>query len=82
VLRGITAPQSDEVAGGWRQMHNEELHNLYSSPNIIRIIKLRMMIRLGYVAQVGVIRNVYKNSTIKSEGKMSLRRPRHSRILK
>jgi hypothetical protein len=42
VLRRIFGPKRDEVTGGWRKLHNEELHNFYSSPNIIRIIKSRM----------------------------------------
>jgi hypothetical protein len=41
VLRRIFGPKRDEVTGGWRKLHNEELHNLYSSPSIIRVIKLR-----------------------------------------
>jgi hypothetical protein len=43
VLRRIFAPKRDEVTGGWRKLHNEELHNLYSSPNVIRMIKSRRM---------------------------------------
>jgi hypothetical protein len=43
VLRGIFVPKRDEVTGGWRKLHNEELHNLYSSPSIIRINKARRM---------------------------------------
>jgi hypothetical protein len=43
VLRGIFGPKTDEVTGGWRQLHNEELHNFYSSPSIIRMIKSRRM---------------------------------------
>jgi hypothetical protein len=43
VLRRIFGPKLDGVTGGWRKLHNEELHNLYSSPSIIRIIKLRRM---------------------------------------
>jgi hypothetical protein len=43
VLRRIFGPRKDEVTGDWRKLHNEELHNLYSSPNIIRIIKSRRM---------------------------------------
>jgi hypothetical protein len=52
VLRRIFGPKRDEVAGGWRKLHNEELHNLYSSPNIIRMIKLRRMGWSGHVARV------------------------------
>jgi hypothetical protein len=43
VLRGIFGPKRDGLTGGWRKLHNEELHNLHSSPSIIRIIKLRRM---------------------------------------
>jgi hypothetical protein len=42
MLRRIFGPKRDEVTGGWRKLHNEELHNLYSSPSIIRMIKSRM----------------------------------------
>jgi hypothetical protein len=41
VLRRIFGPKGEEVAGGWRTLHNEELHNLYASPNIIKVIKSR-----------------------------------------
>jgi hypothetical protein len=50
VLRRIFGPNRDEVTGGWRELHNEELHDLYSSPNIIRIIKLRRMRLAGHVS--------------------------------
>jgi hypothetical protein len=43
VLRRIFVPKRDEVTGGWRKLHNEELHNFYSSPSIIRITKSRRM---------------------------------------
>jgi hypothetical protein len=43
VLRKIFGPKREEVAGGWRRLHNEELHNFYPSPNIIRVIKSRRM---------------------------------------
>jgi hypothetical protein len=49
VLRRIFVPQRDEVTGGWRKLHNEELHNLYSSPSLIRIIKSRRMRWAGHV---------------------------------
>jgi hypothetical protein len=47
----------DEVTGDWRKQHNEELHNLYSSPNIIRMIKSRSMRWAGHVARMGAKRN-------------------------
>jgi hypothetical protein len=52
VLRRIFGPKRDEVTGGWRKMHNEELHNLYSSPSIIRMIKSRRMRWAGHVARI------------------------------
>jgi hypothetical protein len=52
--------QRDEVIGGWRKLHNEELHNLYSSPSIIRMIKSRRMRWAGYVARMGEKGNAYR----------------------
>jgi hypothetical protein len=49
----------DHVTGDWRKLHNEELHNLYSSPNIIRMIKSRRMIWAGHIARMGETRNAY-----------------------
>jgi hypothetical protein len=57
VLRRIFEPQRDEVKGEWRKMHNGELHNLYSSSDIIRHIKSRRMRWAGYVARMGEGRN-------------------------
>jgi hypothetical protein len=51
VLRRIFGPRRDEVTADWRKLHNEELHNLYSSPNIIRMIKSRRMRWAGQVAR-------------------------------
>jgi hypothetical protein len=51
VLRKIFKPKRDEVTGGWRILHNKELHNLYSSPSIIRMIKSRELRRAGHVAE-------------------------------
>jgi hypothetical protein len=53
VLRRIFEPKKDEVIGGWRKLHNEELHNLYCSPSIIRMIKSRRMRWAGHVARMG-----------------------------
>jgi hypothetical protein len=52
VLKRIFGPKSDEVTGGWRKLHNEELHNLYSSPTITRAIKSRRMRWAGHVARM------------------------------
>jgi hypothetical protein len=57
VLRRIFGPKREEVAGGWRRLHNEELHNLYASPNITRMIKSRRIRWAGRVALMGEIRN-------------------------
>jgi hypothetical protein len=53
ITRLIFGPKRDEVTGGWRKLHNEELHNLYSSPNIIRMITSRRMRLAGHVARMG-----------------------------
>jgi hypothetical protein len=53
VLRRIFGPKRDGMAGGWRKLHKEELHNLYSSPSVIRIIKSRKMRWAGHVARIG-----------------------------
>jgi hypothetical protein len=54
VLRRTLGPKRDEVTGGWRKLHNEELHNLYSCPSIIRVIKSRKMRWAGHVARIGL----------------------------
>jgi hypothetical protein len=76
VLRGIFGPQSDEVLGEWRKLHSEELHNLSSSPDIIRNIKSRRMRWAGHVARMGEERKLYMVLVGKPEGKRPLRRPR------
>jgi hypothetical protein len=60
VLRRIFGPKGHGVTGGWRKLHNEELHNLYSSPSIIRIMKSRRMRWAGHVARIEDKRNVYR----------------------
>jgi hypothetical protein len=60
MLRRIFGPRRDEVTGDWRKLHNEELHNLYSSPNIIRMIKSRRMRWTGHVALIGGKNNAYR----------------------
>jgi hypothetical protein len=76
VLRRIFGPKRDEVTGEWRKLHNEEFHNLYSSPDIIRQVKSRRMRWAGHVARMGEKRKVYKVFVGKLEGKRPLERPR------
>jgi hypothetical protein len=61
VLRRIFGQKRDRMTGVWRKLHNEELHNLYSSPSIIRIIKSRGMRWAEHVARIGEKRNVYSH---------------------
>jgi hypothetical protein len=76
VVRRIFVPKRDEVTGEWRKLHNEELHDLYSSPSKIRIIKSRRMKWAGHVARKGEKKNAYRLLMRKPEGKRSLGRPR------
>jgi hypothetical protein len=76
VLRRIFGPKRDEVMGEWRKFHKKELHNLYSSPDIIRQVKSRRMRWAGHVARMGEERKVYKVLVGKSKGKRPLGRPR------
>jgi hypothetical protein len=76
MLRRIFGPKRDEVTGEWRKLHNKELHNLYFSPNIIRMIKSRSMRQAGNVARMGETRNAYRILVGKPEGKRPLGRPR------
>jgi hypothetical protein len=76
VLRRIFGPKRDEVTGEWRKLHNEELHNLYSSPDNIRHVKSRRMRWAGHVARMGEERKVNKVLVGKPEGKKPLGRPR------
>jgi len=66
----------DEVTGEWRTLHNEELNDLYSSPNVVRVIKSRRMRCAGHVARMGEERGVYRVLVGKPEGRRPLR-PRH-----
>jgi hypothetical protein len=76
VLRGIFGPKGDEVTGEWKRLHSGELHNLHSSPDIIRQIKSMRMRWAGHVARMGEGRNVYRVLVGKPEGKRPLGRPR------
>jgi hypothetical protein len=76
VLRRIFEPKRDEVTGEWRKLHNEELHNLYSSPDIIRQVKSRRMRWAGHVARMGEERKVYTVLMGKPDGKRPLGKPR------
>jgi hypothetical protein len=73
VLRRIFGPKRDGVTAGWRKLHNEELHNLYSSPSIIRIIKSRRMRWAGHVARMGEKRNVNR-ILVRKPGKETTRK--------
>jgi hypothetical protein len=75
VLRKIFGPKREED-GSWRKLHNDELHSLYSSPNIVRVIKSRRMRWTGHVARMREGRGVYKVLVRKPEGKRPLGRPR------
>jgi hypothetical protein len=75
VLRRIFGNKREEMTGGWRRLHNEELHNLYASQNIIKVIKSRKMRWVGHVARIGEMRNVYNILVGKSEGKRPRLRP-------
>jgi hypothetical protein len=72
VLRRISGPKKDYVTGEWRKLHNEELHDLYSPPSIIIIMKSRRMRWAGHVARMGEKRNTYRLLVGKPEGKRLL----------
>jgi hypothetical protein len=76
VLRRIFGQKRDEVTGEWRKLHNEELHDLYSSPSLIRIIRSRRMRWAGHIAQMGEKINEYRLLVGKPMGKVPLGRPR------
>jgi hypothetical protein len=77
VLRRIFGPKRDKVAGEWRKLRNKELNDLYTSPNIIRLIKSRRMKWAEHVAGMGERRGIYRVLVGKPEGKRPLGRPRH-----
>jgi len=77
VFRRIFGPRWDEVTGEWRRLHNEELNDLYCSPNIVRLLKSRRMRWVGHVARMGEERGVYRDLVGKPKGKRPVGRPRH-----
>ena len=76
VLRRVFGPKRDEVTEEWRKLHNEELSDLYSLPNIVRVVKSRRMRWAGHVARMGQGKVVYRALVGKPEGKRTLGRPR------
>jgi len=77
VLRRVFGPKRDEVTGEWSKLHNEELRDLYSLPNIVRVVKSRRMRWVGHLARMGEERGVHRVLVGKPEGKRTLGRPRH-----
>jgi hypothetical protein len=76
VLRRIFEPKRDEITGGWRKLHNEELHGLYSSPSIVRVIKATRMRWAGHLARIGEVRSAYNILVGRREGRRPLGRSR------
>jgi hypothetical protein len=76
VLRRIFGPKRDEFLEGWRKLHDEELHNMYSPLSIITVIKSRRMRWAGYITRTGEKRNAYRILVGIPEGKGPLGRPR------
>jgi hypothetical protein len=74
--RRVFGPKRDEMTGEWRKLHNAELNDLYSLPNIVRVVKSRLMRWTGHVVRNGEERGVHRVLVGKPEGKRSLRRPR------
>jgi hypothetical protein len=77
VLRRIFGLKRNYMTGGWRKLHNEELHNLYSSPSLIRMMKSVRMRGARHVAQMRDKRNIYRILVGKPERKRLLARPKH-----
>ena len=75
-LRGIFGAKRDEVTGEWKKLHNEELNDLYCSPNIVGVVKSRRMRWAEHVARMGERRGVYTVLVGQSEGKRPIGRPR------
>ena len=76
MLRRVFGPKRDEVTGEWRRLHNKELYAVYSSPNIIGVIKSRRLRWAGHVARMGETRGAYRALVGKPEGWIPLGRPR------
>ena len=76
VLGKVFGPKKDEVTGEWRKLHNEELNDLYSLPNIVRVVKSRRMRWAGHVAHMGEDTGMHRVLVGKPEGKRPLGRPR------
>src|SRR5215475_9515690 len=76
VLRRVFGPKRDEVTGEWRKLHNGELNDLYSLPNIVRVVKSRRMRWTGHLARMGEERGMHRMLVGKPEGKRPLGRPR------
>jgi hypothetical protein len=76
VLRRVFGLKRNQVTGDWRKFHNEELHNLYSSPKSVRVIKTRRIRWTGHVALMGEGRGVYRVLVGKPKGKRPLGRPK------
>ena len=76
MFRRLFGPKRDEVTGEWRKLHKEELSELYSLPNIVRVVKWRRMRWAGHVARMEEGRGMHRVLVGKPEGKRSLGRPR------
>jgi hypothetical protein len=76
LLRRIFGLKRDEVTEGWRKLHNQELHGLYSSPSIVRVIKARRMRWAGHAERMGEVRGAYNILVERPEGRRPLGRPR------
>jgi hypothetical protein len=73
-LRRTCEPTGEEVVGAWRTLHNEEIHNLYTSPNTVKAIKSRKMRLVGHVARMREMRNAYKILVVKPKRKRTTRK--------